>query len=80
MRTRSSGGGFAVRECRSKQEDLARSLAQASEQIVRSERERDATEAELASLDATPAQDALQQALTLREEREAALAASRAPA
>jgi chromosome segregation protein len=69
---------FAVRECRSKQEELARSLAQASEQIARSEGERDATEVELASLDATPAQDALQQALAVREEREAALAASRA--
>uniref|UniRef100_UPI004053DC8F chromosome segregation protein SMC n=1 Tax=Niveibacterium sp. SC-1 TaxID=3135646 RepID=UPI004053DC8F len=69
---------FSERECRGKLDDLARTQAQAGEHIERSQRERDATEAERATLEEGPIEEALQQALLSRETRESALTERRA--
>ncbi len=68
---------FSERECRGKLDENARIRAQAEELIARSERERDASEAERAGLEDEPVRELLDQALSLRDSREHALAERR---
>jgi len=69
--------GFSERECRAKLDENARMRAQAEELIQKSERERDASEAERAGLEDGPVREQLEQALVLKQSREEALAARR---
>ena len=68
---------FAERECVGKLEDIARNRALAEEQVLKLRDEFLARQAELEASDGRASDEALQQALGLRESREAALAACR---
>jgi chromosome segregation protein len=69
--------GFAVRECSAKLADVARHQQLASRQLERIDQEQQTCRSELEACADERSQDALQTALALRDEREAALACSR---
>ncbi|WP_332674921.1 chromosome segregation protein SMC [Aromatoleum sp.] len=68
---------FSERECAGKLDDIARNLQLAAEQIERVTAEIDARRQELDATDNARSRDALQEALTLRQSRESALAGRR---
>lgn len=68
---------FSARECRAKLEELARNHRLAEEQLLRIAAERERNEAELAACDDGASRAALEEALQLRDSREAALVARR---
>jgi len=68
---------FSQRECAAKLEEAGRAAALAAEQIARIEAETRSHEDTLAATDVSRSEAALQQALELRAQREAALAACR---
>ncbi|MCK0507720.1 chromosome segregation protein SMC [Aromatoleum anaerobium] len=68
---------FSERECAGKLDDIARNAELATEQIDRIAAELDARRRELDATDCSRSREALQEALTLRQSRETALAARR---